>query len=808
MTNRAHSTVELLAPAGSVEAFRAALAAGADAIYLGLGELNARRGADNFTLETLKSACDAAHLRDRRVYLTANVALLPDDMAPALALVDAAWVAGVDAVIVQDLGLLRVLRSTLPEVRVHASTQINAHSGATIEALASVGVSRVTLSRETSIDEIGALAESAHGAGVEVESFVHGALCVCYSGQCLLSSLVGGRSANRGMCAQPCRLPYTLLDERREELADVGAHLLSPKDLAGITVLPALIGSGMDSLKIEGRMKSAEYVALVTGVYRAALDRALAAPEAYEVREGELAVLGEAFSRGLTEAYLIGERGNEMMSYRRPNNRGVAVGRVVAVTGMRATVVLDRDLDEQDTVELWTSQGRFAQRVGRISLDGQYVARASAGERVEITAEQSVGTADRVFRVRNAALSEAAARRYADEQGPEIPLAFSIRMRVGEVLEVAVADSSGRSGVASGPMVERARTRAVTADDIAGHVGRLGGTPYTASAWDIELSPDAGVGFSLLHATRRAALADYERACLAEWTERTSHHPVVPSPAPLTTRGTASRSRGARLVVAVSSIEAAEACLAAGADEAHVDAWALQAVDPIPAGVVPLVPRVAHDFERLSLEEPARRSATAVAGTLGSLRSLSSDGCAVQAHWSLNALNAHSVAALAGFGARFVWLSPELTVSQVRAVCGEAPVPVGVAVGGRQELMVTEHCVLMAQGECSRDCARCPRRDSTRLLKDRKGYEFPVTTDPHGRSHLYNAVPIDATAAVSDLLEAGVAGLRLDLETEGVDDAAAYVRRWREVLTRAQSGLSVAKGVEGATTGHFFRGVS
>ena len=301
---------ELLAPAGGPEAFRAALANGADAIYLGVEVLNARRGAENFTIETLGNACRSAHLVGAKVYLTANVVVLPSELNQALALLDDAWAVGVDAVIVQDLGLLRAVRMTLPHVRVHTSTQVNSHNTATIAVLEKMGVSRVTLAREVAVEEIAAFTRAQK---VEIEAFVHGALCICYSGQCLMSSLIGGRSANRGQCAQPCRLPYELLGEDGEPVATPGAHLLSPKDLAGIALLGRLVEAGVKAVKIEGRMKSAEYVALVTGVYRAALDRAAADPQAYLVRDGEQAVLSEAFSRGFSEAYLIGERGNDMI---------------------------------------------------------------------------------------------------------------------------------------------------------------------------------------------------------------------------------------------------------------------------------------------------------------------------------------------------------------------------------------------------------------------------------------------------------------------------------------------------------------
>lgn len=829
-----HRAPELLAPAGGEESLRAAVSAGADAVYLGMGSLNARRGAENFSAGSLGEACRFAHLYGRKVYLTANVIVLPAEIPSALALIDEAWAAGVDAVIVQDLGLARLVRETLPQVRVHASTQMNAHSSDTVRTLASLGVKRITLARETAIAEIGTLASVAHAYGVEAESFAHGAICVCYSGQCLLSSLIGGRSANRGLCAQPCRLPYALIDEAGRDLADVGAHLLSPKDLAGITVLPQLVASGVDSLKIEGRMKSPEYVALVTGVYRAALDRAIAAvadSAPYEVRDGEMSVLSEAFSRGFSEAYLIGERGNDMMSYRRPNNRGVRVGRVVESSEGQMTLALETALDAGDVIEIWTTRGRHAQPVGQMRIGSRKHATAPAGSRITIAAEKPVSAGDRVFRVRNAALTEAARRLFEDPAGSGIPLDFAVSVVIGEPLAVTVTDAAGRTASATGGVVEPARTRAVTSEDIAEHVGRLGNTPYAAASWDIALSPGAGVGFSQLHASRREALAAFERMRLAEWGTRERVCPALPDPHDLAVRTTGAGdsigadsggSRGAaattrvrraapRVVAVCGSLGSAKACLDSGASEAQLPAWLLEGMPAaeIPAGVTPLVPRILHDAETERLLAPARLVRRGVAGTLGSLERLAGEGCEVQAHWSLNAANVYTVAELAVLGASLVWLSPELALPQIREIAASIEVPVGVAIGGRQELMVTEHCVLMAEGPCAQRCESCKRRDRRTALRDRKGYAFPVITDPLGRTHIYNSIPLDAAKALPELIEAGVDSVRVDVEAERAPVASAEVRRIRSAIELVVADRPLPRMQADATTsGHFYRGVS
>jgi U32 family peptidase len=793
-------SVELLAPAGGPRSLVAAVANGANAVYLGVEVFNARRGAENFTIETLMEACTYAHLRGVRVYLTVNVLILSEELERALRLVDSAWAAGVDAVIVQDMGLLRAICESLPEVRVHASTQLNTHNSATAEVLASFGVSRVTLAREVSSDEVARIVKV---TDVEVECFIHGALCVCYSGQCLMSSLIGRRSANRGLCAQPCRLPYDLLGGAGEKLSDAGPHPLSPKDLAGLTALPGLLASGVHALKIEGRMKSPAYVALTVGVYRAAIDRALADPAGFSATDADWSVLAESFSRGFSVAYLDGIRDNELMSYQRPNNRGAFAGRVRSVDGYTATIALDVALESADTIEFWTSSGHSAQPAGVMEFDGAERSAAPAGALVAIRVSAGVAPGDRVFRVRNAALEEAAARSFADPVSAKpVPLDFEVRLREGKPLQVTVRDERGREGTALGDIVGPARTKEVAADEVLEHVGRLGGTPYLIRDWSLELSPGVGVGYSTLHRVRREALAALETAILAPWAGRRREHPALPPlPQPY------APTDGPQLVARVADLACARACLDAGADRALVPLASLVGVDPLPEGVEAVLPRIAHDREVPGVLTGITPGSRVVVGNLGLLRVARHSGARVEADWSLNVVNPQSAAMLAQEGAELVWLSPELTGPQIADLARMSPIPVGVSVFGRQELMVTEHCILMAEGSCESVCGACPRRRSRRVLRDRKGYEFPVSTDVSGRSHVFNSVDLDLGPAVGEIVAAGVSALALDLGLESSETAAAHTRRFVELLRAGRKAAGDASRAPGSTSGHYYRGV-
>ncbi len=792
---------ELLAPAGSPEALIAAVNNGADAVYLGLGEFNARRGAANFDLETLAEGCRFAHLRGVRVYLTANIVVLPEEMSAALTLIDGAWAAGIDAVIVQDLGLLQAIRTTLPDVRVHASTQIDAHDPATVRVLSELGVSRVTLAREVSISEI---AEIVADSPVEVEAFIHGALCFSYSGQCLMSSAIGGRSANRGLCAQPCRLQYSLIAEDGAEMPSPGRHLLSPKDAAGIAHLPALVRAGVSALKIEGRMKVPEYVAVVVGVYRAALDRAMADPDGYVVTSAEWSLLEEAFSRGFTDAYLLGTSGNEMMSYARPNNRGVPIGRVAASGPGWAEISLDRSIDAADTIQFWTSRGRSAQRVGEIEIDGRRAVRAVVGDRVRLSVEDQVAQGDRVFRVANATMLDAARRTFIGGAAVDYratPVEFAVRLKAGLPLLVE-ARAVGFSASADGPVVEVARTKAVTLDEIIEHVGRIGGTGYSVDSWDVDLEHGVGIGFSALHKARRAALEALDAARLAQWSGRITRDPKPPALA------RPSHPAAPDVVVSVWDLETAEACLSSGASSVLLRVAALDEPRELPAGIIPLLPRVAHAGEMEALSGWTDLGPVAVA-TLGQLAAAAKARTSVQADWPLNATNPWSAMALQDLGAELVWASPELTGSRLAEVVRGSSVSIGALVYGRLELMVSEHCILQAAGECAHSCATCVRRRSLWWLRDQKEYQFPVLTDSGGRSHVFNSVTLDLSRALAEVIGAGVAAVRLDMTTETPSEAADVTSAMVAAVRRvAVGGEPPAVAIANpATSGHFFRGV-
>lgn len=815
--------VELLAPAGNMECLHAAVKAGADAVYLGAGHFNARRGADNFSLENLAEACDYAHLRGVKIYLTLNTVVLPSELPDALELARQAYRCGVDAFIVQDIGISIELSRIMPDVEVHVSTQMNIHDEDGLRAAAALGATRVTLARELSLAEIARLHELAEELGVELESFAHGALCICYSGQCFMSSLVGGRSANRGRCAQACRLPYELHNRALRKTLDApGEHLLSPKDLCTANLIPELLHAGVASLKIEGRMKSPEYVQAVVGVYRAVINRveaaidrdgidSVVASDAPELRasEEEMNVLSEAFSRGFTTAYLKGKRGNEIMSYGRPNNRGVFVGRVAKVREGLVFIDPETELHVGDLIEFWTNRGHFVHTIGEFKTD-------RAG-RVFFPVERAVGKGDRVFRVRNA---EAAF--VDDDKLPSVAVCARAELRIGQPALLTFTVAAGDASVTvEGPEVEAARTKAITEKEVREHIDRMGTTPFYLSSLEIDLDEGVGMGFSMLHKLRARAAEELQEAILAHYHARKLERTPSRAFAPVVRRG------WCKVAALATNPACARAAKRAGADLIYVPAANYRRGEAVIAGqlsdtaeqagylkqCIPVLPTVSQMFDeekrngfdtwkRVKADKPV------MVENLGQLLHATEMGAAPEVGPHIPVTNKLDLQAMADLGAQRVWLSPELSLVQIEELGDMAPMPLGLTIMGQTELMVTEHCLLMSQGPCNQKCAECARRKSPHYLKDRKGYEMPVITDCTGRSHLYNAVQMDVAHLMPEIIGAGVSTVLVDTTLMNVKETTEKVARAVRARDIAQKdGNKVAKA-EGATSGHLFRGVS
>lgn len=825
--------VELLAPAGSREALVAAVENGANAIYLAGNAFGARAYASNFDREALREAIHFAHLRRVAIHVTVNTIVADEEMGPLRDYLRFLYEAGADAVLVQDLGVARVAHETVPDLPLHASTQMSVSSLEGVRALAELGFTRVVLARELSLKEIRHIC--AH-APVEIETFMHGALCVCYSGQCLMSSMIGGRSGNRGRCAQPCRLPYTLVDEKGQDvLGDkAGSYLLSSRDLSTIDVIPDLIEAGVSSLKIEGRMKRPEYVATVVRTYREAIDTYYAG-KGYAVTQEERDDLAQIFNRDFTTAYLEGRPGKAMMSDHRPNNRGLLIGRVTAYDwdARIVTVKLSGRLGLGDQVDFWVKVGgRVTATISALTdAKGRAVEEGQAGDTVSFAIPSAVRDHDRVFKVYDARLMERAKETYASGAPVRrIPVAIAVRAAVGEPLTVTLCDAEGHRGEGRTDFIgEPARKRPLSEEIIRKQVSRLGTSVYEMKSLHCDIAGEVMVPMSEINEARRKAVEALDALRLKE-IEAREHRPEPK----FTDRIARPTPKKAHFLVAVDTLGKAEAALSAGADgilfggesyehrviapEEYERAW--QMAREAGARIDFNTPRIVHDGQQKHVERllaafaafPPDAVHVHNIAMLALVRRLTD--FAIHADYSLISYNKQTLAFLKDYGVAGATLSPELTAKEIRQLAKESPLPLTCIVHGRLELMVSNYCVTgsflggCGEGPCTQPCTR-----GHFALKDRKDALFPLAMDQFCHMHVLNSKVLSMMPHAMKFRAAGIETMQIEAKAMGEKEIAAIVKAYRKAMAfpeePAEAQLSWIHEQEGKdiTRGHYFRGV-
>lgn len=844
---------ELLAPAGGFEALRAAVGNGADAVYLGGTEFSARAGAVNFDREQLRAAIDFAHDHGVKAYIAVNTLIYDEELPAALEFAWYAAEAGANALIVQDLGLIDALRQILPEVALHASTQMTVASSGGAKALAARGISRVVLARELSLAEIGSIVRQ---SGCPIEIFVHGALCISYSGQCLLSSLVGGRSGNRGSCAQPCRLKYRLLRNGETVPAVAGEHLLSPRDLNTLQLLPQILATGVAALKIEGRMKRPEYVATVVRIYRAAIDVLCEQGPAIDLETANQE-LAQIFSRDFCSAYLLGNPGRELMSYQRPNNRGVYLGRVVGwdPAARRAEIALAGPLRSGDGIEVWTNRGgRQGFTIETLTVGAEPVAAGERGQIVAFTSPIRLGLGDRVFKTLDRALSERAQNSFQPGSEPAIPVRMGLAAAPGERVRAWALDRQGNRGEAESDYCAQPSVKyPATAEQVQEHFSRLGGTAFTLDGLETELAPGLLLPRSVLNELRRSALAELTRnrrqqlraprpgaeefrRRLNRWLGRRSRPgsgSAVDHPASI------------RLAVSVGSFPAALAAVAAGADQVYLPAPDVLAGSEERAlsrelaqlaqnrgcRLLLTCPRVVEEaVEQQTWARLLRIRAALQPLPVGILvNSLAARDWAagqgldpIYSDLGCNLVNRPALLRWREEGAEQSTLSLELNLRRIQNLGSDILSSCEIVVYGEMMLMISRHCVIGAlagAGEAGQTCRR-PCRQAEFALRDRLGLVFPLGVDRRCRMQVYNSKVLNLLEQLPQLLALPVRSLRLELQRRNEREVAELVAAFKSEINRIRTGVSPVSyaplptsraiveryAPAGTTRGHLFRG--
>ena len=807
--------MELLAPAGTMENFMAALESGADAIYLGGKVFNARAHAANFGIDELREAVRLAHILDVSVYVTVNILIGDTELKDLEQYIKDLDSIGVDAIIVQDLAVAEIAKRVAPNIHLHGSTQMTAATLDAVRFYESLGFTRVVLARELSLKEIQHICKHCKA---EIEVFVHGALCVCYSGQCLMSSFIGGRSGNRGACAQPCRLPYELLDSKGESvLPKHEAYLLSPKDLNYSEHMNELVAAGVTSFKVEGRMKKVSYVRQVIGTYREILDEA-------SIHENQRKALASGFNRGFSTAYLEDTVGRQMMTVVAPNHQGKPIGESYTKKG-EVYLSLTEPIEQGSLVKILQSNGS----VTYYTVDDEWTCVSDTlykGRPAEGLAVGQLYLASTPKNTKSRGLQEFT-RKYD----------MSVYLSVGSngetnYTELTAILDSGLSVTVTNEYVPAIANKVPTSlEKVTEQLGRLGNTLFRLSYVDIPDGPYMWPA-SVLNALRRDAVTALETALI-------THH--VESWQALQVTGDVDYDFKAQhelsydtcpmISARVDEIEGVKAAISGGAqkivfggDRLSRTPYALSIYDEVArlcaqSDVICTfaTPRVVKDDEveayTYTLEAIVQAHPDSISihvpQALLWLRELGYTG-AIEADTGLNIFNTPTLHFWEQLHISCVNPSQELTLKQITELAKHSHVPIETMIHGYTEMMISEYCAIASfVGTGSKVNCPMPCVKESYSLKDRKGEIFPIRTDPYCRMHIMNSHEMDMRAYVPMLLQKGISILRVDGRHMKPSYVKDIVSQYVGIATGTMEAppKKIDSQGESITRGHYFRGI-
>ncbi|WP_096467752.1 DUF3656 domain-containing U32 family peptidase [Aneurinibacillus soli] len=792
---------------------KAAVANGADAIFFGVEKFNARARADNFQMDNLPEIMAYLHMYGVKGYLTFNILVFENEMEDARELIDACMNAGVDAVIVQDFGLVKAIREMSPDFPIHGSTQMTITSPEAVEFASQYGMEIVVLGRENNLKQIRTIAGKTN---TPLEVFVHGALCVSYSGQCLTSEMWGGRSANRGECAQACRLPYDLMvDGEQKEMGNV-AYLLSPKDLAAIDLIPDLIEAGISSFKIEGRMKTPEYVANVVSKYRRAIDAYFEGKD-YTPSDSEVRELQQSFSRGFTHGFLEGTNNKKLVDGTFPKSRGVYLGTVKKVLKDAVLCDLEAPLKRGDGIVFDAGNPQEKEEGGRV-YDLRKNGRKIEGEvehgQIEIVPGRHdvklrrVQVGDKIWKTNDPELDRRLRKTFETDHPYRLfPLAVNVRGQEGAPLTAEwIDENTGNHVIVTSEMnLEKAMKRPLSQDYLAEQWGRLGGTIYELHTLDMELAGEVIVPVKELNHMRRDAV---------EQLMEQRRKPRVYARKEAGVQQVAAQTHvhaqhDPELIALCRTIEQVRAASAADVEYVYAD---FEFTRDYPAAV-----QIAHDHgKRIALATP-RIHMPGENGVLNSIVKAGPDAILVRnlgalsyyrqaeislplfGDFSLNVANHKTAEVFAENGLTWITPSYDLNIQQMVDM-------LAVADTSRMELVIhqhlpmfhTEHCVyctFLSEGTDYTNCGR-PCESHRVSLQDRIGMSHPVRVDIGCRNTVYNAIEQSGAEYLPNFLELGIRRYRVEFLEEDADQVHDVLRLYREALIGKRSGTSVWRALK------------
>lgn len=803
---------EVLAPAGDWECAKAAVENGADAIYFGIGRFNARVRAHNFTIEDLGDLMRFLHRRGVRGYVAFNTLIFTDELAEAARTLKAVIAAGVDAAIVQDVGICRIIRRLSPDFPIHASTQMTVTSEAGLDFARSLGANLAVLARECSLTEMDKMrAECGGQFSLPVEVFVHGALCVAYSGQCLTSESLGGRSANRGECAQACRQPYVLLKDGVEVPLGGRKYLLSPQDLAGIEAVPDLVRAGVKSLKIEGRLKNPEYVAAITRAYREAVDSAVAAPtQAQAVAQNHRYSMEMSFSRGLYTGWLRGIDNRRLVHARFGTKRGAflgVVGKVDSAAGI-VSIRLEAPLKAGDGVVFDAGTPEKGEEGGRVHAVEQRGAESLVRFRRDDLNWKRIAPGHYLWKTSDPELQKELRQTFAGDQPKHRrPIAVRVQGAVGAPLIVETEDGQGyHVRVLSEKPLLQADTQPLTEDLLRKQLGRLGGTPFDLGALDCRLEGDLLLPVSELNRMRREIVERLirlrEEGTRWQLNERPSTA-LFAIDTPVENKPVASPE----LIPLVRTLEQLTAALEWGAATIYAeledpkkyrDAVALceehNRLHSAAAELWVAPPRIYKQGENWILRIVESSNPTGfLVRNHEHLRAF--QGKRLRGDFSLNTANPLTAEYyLSHYKLERLTASYDLNSRQLEALLQAAPAHwFEVTLHQHMPMFHMEHCVFcsfLSEGKDYHDCGR-PCEKHVVKLRDHVGVEHTLKADAGCRNTLYNGKAQTGAEFARRFAELGVPAFRIEFLDESPATLKKTLDRYRALLQGQISGADL-----------------
>ncbi|MDE5976944.1 MAG: DUF3656 domain-containing protein [Turicibacter sp.] len=798
------STIELLAPVGHREGLLAAVTNGADAIYVGGAAFGARKEAA-FTNEELIEVIKFSHLHQVKVYVTVNTTIFDQELEALKEYIHFLYLNDVDAIIVQDIGVAHLVKQMYPDFELHFSTQMTLHNTKGTEFAKKFGADRIVVARENTLEEIKAMKQA---VDIDLEVFVHGALCVCYSGQCLMSSMIGARSGNRGACAQTCRLPYELVDLSTGKTLDsqIGDFLLSPKDLKTIDEIGELIEAGVTSFKIEGRLKKPEYVATVVKAYREAIDQYMQTRRIKISKQTHMD-MDQIFSRGFTKGYLFGDKGLNLMSTDRPNHKGILIGEVFAVKGKRATIQLKSSLEVGDGLRFVALNSKDqGLQVQKMFIKGKDVKLAQSGF-VELDIPFSVSKGMKVYKTTSVSLAKRV--EVTEKSVPKIDIYGEVSAKLGEPLKIMAWDNdSNMVTVETKEVFETATNTPLTQDRLKQQLQKTGSTPFTFAYINLNMDEGITMPISSINKIRRELLEQLEQIRVHHHKDRhrTENKPSLSN---LETNAVTPQ-----LTVSVRNIKQLQIVLKHEIETIYYkDIKTLKKAVELGQAhgitVIPQLPRIISDGEIQQATQiieslPIQK---VMLGEYGMYHALENKGYILLTDFAFNTNNVQSIEALKQLGISQITLSYEINQKQIRGLLKQAPLPSEMVVYTRIPMMIMKHCPvkLLNQEEFCRMCLKTPFG-----LRDRKNKILPLLRTGNCITEIFNSQHLLLIEFLSELQQMGIQSFRLEFTNEDETAMNEAIIAYQSALQTGQvktDWLAQYKNSDDYTKGHYHRGV-